>query len=166
MSLTGTFQYASGQRVPLVAGLDTGMNGGLGSGVFINPLGGIPGTGTGVRPLTNDFGQTVAFVAIDPNAQFIAGGVGTFSTERPTLELDDTRNVDLSLVKRFSIKDAAKIEFRGDGYNIFNRAQFTGLPISTLGRGIGTVSRVSSWPRIPSSTTFVDHCPVIPEPFS
>jgi hypothetical protein len=40
-------------------------------------------------------------------------------------------------VKRFSIPDKTRIEIRGDALNIFNRRQVTGLPVSTLGSGIG-----------------------------
>jgi len=136
-SIMGTLVYGSWPRVPLFSGVDTGLNGNsLGSGVFVNPLG-IPGSGTSSIPLRNSSGATVAFLASDPRAQFVTGGPGTFSNERPTLRLGETRNVDLALVKRFSIPDNAKIEVRADGYNIFNHAQFTGLPPATLGPGIG-----------------------------
>jgi hypothetical protein len=137
LSLMGTVTYARSQNVPLFSGIDTGMNGnGFGSGVFVNPAG-IPGTGSGVTPLKNSSGATVAFVAANPTAQFVTGGPGTFSTARPTIRLGDTRNVDVALVKRFSFPDRAKIEIRGDGYNIFNRRQVTGLPVTTLGSGLG-----------------------------
>jgi hypothetical protein len=137
LSFMGTLTYASAQTVPLFAGLDTGMNGnGFGSGVFINPSS-TSGIGSGVVPLRNTAGATVAFLAADPNAQFVTGGPGTFSTARPTIKLGDTRNVDLALVKRFAFRDRAKIEVRGDSFNIFNRRQLTGLPVSTLGSGLG-----------------------------
>jgi carboxypeptidase family protein len=137
LSLMGTITYASAQRVPLFAGVDTGMNGiGLGSGVFVNPAS-TSGIGSGVVPLRNTAGSTVAFLAADPNAEFVTGGPGAFSTARPTLKLGDTRNIDLALVKRFSFQDRAKIEIRGDSTNIFNRRQLTGLPVSTLGSGMG-----------------------------
>ena len=137
LSIMGTVTYATFPKVPLFSAVDSGMDGNpLGSGVFINPSG-VAGTSTGVTPLTNSSGRTVAFLALDPNAQFVAGGPGTFSTTRPTIRLDDTRNVDLAIVKRFQYRDRAKIEVRGDGYNLFNHAQFTGMPISTLGTGMG-----------------------------
>jgi hypothetical protein len=74
-----------------------------------------------------------AFQAANPNAQFISGAPGTFSIARPTQRLGDTRNVDLSIVKRFSIPEKMKLEVRGDAYNLLNQPQFTGLPVSTLG---------------------------------
>ena len=92
--------------------------------------------GSASTPLTNSSGQTVAFLATNPNAQFVSGGPGTFSVARPTIRLGDTRNVDLSIVKRFSVPEKAKIEVRGDAYNLIGNPQFTGLPISTLGTGL------------------------------
>src|SRR4029077_11821849 len=120
-------------RLPLTSALDTGFTGnGLGTGLFVNPNG-TPGTGSGVIPVTNTSGQVVAFQAINRNAQFVAGAPGTFSAARPTIRLGDTRNIDLSIVKRFSIPERAKLEIRGDAYNLINNPQFTGMPISTLG---------------------------------
>jgi hypothetical protein len=136
-SITGTVTYASTTRIPLFSALNTGLNGNaLGSGVFVNPAG-TALVASGSTPLTNSSGDVVAFLANNPNAQFVAGGPGTFSTQRPTIRLDDTRNVDLSFVKRFTVKDRAKIEARGDAFNVFNQTQFTGLPVSTLGPGMG-----------------------------
>jgi hypothetical protein len=135
LSLMGTLTYARGGRIPMFSAIDTGMNAsGLGSGVFVNPNG-IGGMGSGVTPLTNSSGQVVAFMATNPNAQFVAGAPGTFSAARPTMRLGDTRNIDLSVVKRFSVPEKAKIEVRADALNLFNHPQFTGMPISTLGTG-------------------------------
>jgi carboxypeptidase family protein len=139
LSIMGTVMYGYFPKVPLFSATDTGLDGNpLGSGVFINPNG-VAGTASGVTPLTNSSGSTVAFLAQNPNAQFVSGAPGTFSLARPTVRLDDTRNVDLAVVKRFQWKDRAKIEVRGDGYNVFNHAQFTGMPITTLGTGMGFI---------------------------
>jgi hypothetical protein len=133
LSVMGTATYARGSRFPVFSAVDTGMIGnGLGTGVFVNPNG-TPGTASGVTPLTNGAGQIVAFQAANPNAEFVAGAPGTFSTARPTMRLGDTRNIDLSIVKRFAIPERAKLEIRGDAYNVINHPQFTGMPISTLG---------------------------------
>jgi len=137
LSFMGTWTYASSQVVPMFSGLDTSMNGnGLGTGVFVNPRN-TSGTATVATPLRNSAGETVAFIPSDPNAQFVAGAPGTFSTDRPKFRLGDTRNLDVALVKRFTVPEHLKVEIRGDAYNIFNRRQVTGLPVSTLGSGIG-----------------------------
>ncbi len=133
MSFMATLSYARGPRVGIFTAADTRFIGtGAGSGVFVNPAS-TSGTGSGVSALTSSGGQTVAFLANDPNAQFISGAPGTYSADRPTLRLGDTRNVDLAIVKRFSFPEIAKAELRADAFNVFNHAQFTGLPVSTLG---------------------------------
>ena len=101
-------------------------------------------------PLTNSSGQVVAFVANNPNAQIVSGAPGTFSSARPTLRLGDTRNVDLSIVKRFSVPEHLKVEVRGDAYNLLNHPQFTGMPISTLGTAVHTTPSFL----VPDSTLF------------
>src|SRR4029077_16403213 len=80
LSIMGTATYAKGSRVPMVSPIDTSLTGiPVGTGVFVNPNGS-PGVGSGVTPLTNTSGQVVGFVATDPNAQFVSGAPGTFST--------------------------------------------------------------------------------------
>jgi hypothetical protein len=139
LTVTATLTYERGARVPLFNGMETGFVGiPAGTGIVVNPAG-IPGTSTGVLPLTNSAGQIVAYQAVNPNAEFVAGGPGTFSTERPTFRMDDTRNIDLSIVKKFAIGHTVKLEARGDAFNLFNRPQFTGLPISTLGNGSSNI---------------------------
>jgi hypothetical protein len=132
LSIMGTVTYARGSRFPLFSTVDTGMIGGVGTGLFVN-TGGTPGTATGVTPLTNSSGQIVAFEAANPNAQFVSGAPGTLSAIHPNRRLGDTRNIDLSIVKRFAIPERAKLEVRGDAYNLIGHPQFTGLPVSTLG---------------------------------
>jgi hypothetical protein len=133
LSIMGTATYARGPRFPLFSPVDTGMIGTpVGTGLIVNPNGN-PGLASGVTPLTNSSGQVVAFEATDPNARFVSGAPGTFSNAHPVIRLSDIRNVDVSVVKRFSIPERAKLEIRGDAYNLGNHPQFTGLPVSTLG---------------------------------
>jgi hypothetical protein len=133
LSIMGTYTYARGNRFPLFSPVDTSLIGSsVGTGLFVNPNG-TPGLSSGVTPLTNPSGQVVGFVANNPNAQFISGGPGTFSGGHPVILLNDTQNVDLSVVKRFSVPERVKVELRWDAYNVLNHPQFTGLPISSLG---------------------------------
>ena len=150
LSIMSTLTYARGSRIPLFSPIDTGFTGsGVGTGVFVDPNG-IPGMGSGTTPLTNASGQVVGFVATNPGAQFVSGAPGTFSAARPVMRLADTRNWDLSIVKRFSAPERAKIEVRGDAYNVLNHPQFTGVPISTLGSPMHTLPSFL----VPNSTLF------------
>jgi hypothetical protein len=154
-SIAGTATYASSTRLPLFSGLNTGLDGNpFGTGVFVNPNG-AGGTASGSTPLTNSSGAVVAFLATNPNAQFVSGGPGTFSTARPTMRLDDTRNIDLAIVKRFTVPDRARIEVRGEAFNLINHPQFIGLPVSSFGPGLGSSSVMPSF-LVPSSPQFND----------
>jgi len=139
LTITTTLTYERGARVPLFNGMETGFIGiPAGTGIFVNPNG-IAGTSTGVIPLTNTSGQIVAYQAVDPTAQLVAGGPGSFSSDRPTFRMGDTRNIDMSIAKKFAIRHSMKLEARADAYNLFNHPQFTGLPIASLGNGLSNV---------------------------
>ncbi len=68
-----------------------------------------------------------AYVANNPNAKYVVAGPGTFpNAGRNTLPLRPTNNLDLSLIKRFSITERVKLEFQGQFSNALNHPQFTG----------------------------------------
>lgn len=133
MTLSGTYTYEWPQRLPVMSTADAGLTGNaFGTGVFVNPnASGV--SGSGVRPLTNALGQTVGYLANNPNARFISGAPGMFiAGGRPTIELDPINNLDLSLVKRFSYRDRIGFELRGDAYNLANHPQFTASGIRSV----------------------------------
>ncbi len=91
---------------------------------IFNPQG-VAGTGSGVRPLTNSQGQVVAYVANNPNAQYVVAGLGALANStRNSLALPRTNNWDVSLVKRFSFTDKTSFEFLAQAFNVFNHSQF------------------------------------------
>src|SRR5581483_4239466 len=93
-------------------------------GVFVNPNG-TAGVGSGVTPLYNTSGQLVAYQAMNPNARYVAGAAGTYSTSNPTVGFNPINNFDMMAVKAFGIRDKFRLELRGDAYNVFNHPQFT-----------------------------------------
>jgi hypothetical protein len=121
---------------------DANLNGDpAGDRVMINPNG-QGNTGSGIRAI-NAAGQTVniddpnldpailnsvaAYVANDPTAKYVVAGPGTLATSgRNTLPLRPTNNIDLSLVKRFSITERVKFEVMGQFSNALNHPQYTG----------------------------------------
>jgi hypothetical protein len=95
-----------------------------GDRAILNP-GGIPGTGSAVTPLTNSAGETVAYLATNPSAQYIAAGPGALANiARNTLALPRTNNWDMSLTKRINITERQAIEFHAQAINVFNHPQF------------------------------------------
>lgn len=154
MTISGTYMYQSPQPIPLSSGLDAGFGGGFAtSGVFVNPDG-MPGTGSGVTQLRNSAGQVVAFLAQDPNAQFIRAGRGSFPGA--TAYLPDMRpinNFNAAVYKRFAVRDKFAFEVHAQAYNLFNHAQF--VPGSINGIGFGPQG--NSWNfLVPGSTGFGD----------
>ena len=102
--------------------------------MIANPNG-VPGTGSGVVPLTNSQGQIVAYQATNPNARFIAGAPGMFTNPgRINFNgLAPINNFDLSVTKRFGIRDRFNFEVRADAYNLFNHPQFTPGELNNIG---------------------------------
>ena len=107
--------------------------------VMMNPNG-RGTTGSGIHAI-NAAGETVdmndpnadlnsiaAYVADDPTAKYVVAGPGTIPTPagRNTLPLRPTNNLDLTLMKRFSITERVKFEVLGQFSNTLNHPQFTG----------------------------------------
>jgi hypothetical protein len=123
-------EYATVQS----ASTDANLNGDPATDrVMINPNG-QGNVGSGVHAVdaaggTVELGDpaTAAYVADDPTAKYVVAGPGTIPTAgRNTLPLRPTNNLDLSLVKRFSITERVKFEVMGQFSNALNHPQFTG----------------------------------------
>ena len=69
---------------------------------------------------------TVAYVALNPNAQYIQAGLGARTNAgRNTLQLPGIRNLDFSVFKNFHITEGKYVQLRADLFNAFNHPQFT-----------------------------------------
>jgi hypothetical protein len=173
-NISATYTLQSPEYATVQSGVDSNLNGdSAGDRAIINPNG-VAGTGSGVVPY-NHAGQsvasltapgcagfkvlskcqanTVAYVAISSNAQYIVAGSGALATGgRNTLPLGRTDNIDASLQKRFRINERMAVEVGIQAFNILNHPQFTGgslddvVPIQT--------NAVSRNPLIPSSADF------------
>lgn len=122
-----TYMFQSGELVTAQSALDANLNGDSAPDrVFINPAGNA-GVGSGVTALNNAAGDTVAYLANNPNARYIAAGLGQLPTAgRNTLQLNPIDNIDLTLLKRFSITERFRAEFSLRAFNVLNHAQYTG----------------------------------------
>ena len=71
-------------------------------------------------------GQIVAYVAKNPNAQYIVAGLGAFATGgRQTIPLGRINDWDIQIKKSFLITESKKLEFAAQLFNLFNHAQYT-----------------------------------------
>jgi hypothetical protein len=122
-----TYQFQSGELVTAQSAVDANLNGDSAPDrAFINPAGNAS-VGSDVTPLTNSAGNTVAYLANNPNARYITAGLGQLPTGgRNTLQLNPIDNIDLTLLKRFSITERFKAEFSARAFNLFNHPQYTG----------------------------------------
>lgn len=125
-SLAGTFSFESGQFATIRSGIDSNLNGDNAGDRTILNVNGVKGTASTVTALTNSAGKTVAYLAANPNAQYIQAGLGARATAgRNTLSLPGINNLDFSIFKSFQMREEMKVQLRADFFNFFNHAQYT-----------------------------------------
>jgi hypothetical protein len=138
------YTYESPELYTVQSGIDSNLNGDSAPDrTIVNPSG-VAGTGSGVYGLTatgqvvnltssttvTQAAPVVAWVAKNPNAQYIQAGYGAYATAgRNTQSLRPIDNLDLSLIKHFSIRERFRVDLEGQALNVFNHPQFTAASI-------------------------------------
>jgi Carboxypeptidase regulatory-like domain len=134
------YTYESGEWVTVQAQRDANLNvDSAGDRAIFNP-GGVRGTGTDVTPLNAtggpNAGSVVAYVANNPNAQYIRTGLGGLSNlGRNTLATPPTNNIDLAVYKDLNFTERMKFRLGAQFGNIINHPQY--IPGSNPGFGLG-----------------------------
>jgi hypothetical protein len=147
------YTYQVGEPADVQSGIDANLNGdSAGDRAILNPTG-VPGTGSDVSPLCtstlpsfatcgeSDFSSKkgapgpgnfdstpymVAYLASNPNAQYITAGKGALATSgRNTLRTRPINNLDLTAGKRFNFTERTRLEFQAQFLNVLNHPQFT-----------------------------------------
>ncbi len=155
------YTYESPEWFSTQSTQDSNLNGdAAGDRTIYNP-GGVPGTGSGVTALcTTPFpaGQTcgvstttfdstpyiVAYVANNPNAQYIRAGLGAYANVgRNTLPGRPTDDIDLSITKALSFTERWKFQFGAQISNLLNHPQYIPTNPATAGQGFGVNDVVS-----------------------
>src|SRR5260370_11282366 len=105
---------------------DANLNGdAAGERVIIN-TNGTPGTSSDVTALKNSSGGTVAYLANNPNAQFIRAQKGAFANSgRNILAGRGINDWDFNVAKILAIKERYRLQLRADFFNGFNHPQYT-----------------------------------------
>ncbi len=118
-----TYQSPEWQTVQSVR--DVNGNGDTaGDRAVFNPKG-VPGTSSDVTALKNTGGAIVAYLANNPTAQYIRGGLyARLNLGRNTLPSRHINNLDFTALKRFSLTEGKKIEFSAQALNVLNHPQF------------------------------------------
>jgi Carboxypeptidase regulatory-like domain len=124
--ISGSYIFESPEYVTPQGGYDANLNSDATSDRTIVNSNGVPGTGSGVKALTNSSGGTVAYLATNPNAQYILAQVGALANAgRNTLPTEPINNWDLTVAKNFIIRERFRLQFRADFLNAFNHPQYT-----------------------------------------
>lgn len=83
--------------------------------------------------LKNSAGQTVAYLANNPNAEYIVAGVGAAATApRNTFATPRIDDIDFGVSKRFNLTETKAIQFGAQAFNLFNHPQYVPGSINTV----------------------------------
>lgn len=131
--LGGIYTFESPQYATVQSGIDSNLNNDAASDrAIVNPAG-VATRGSGVTALTNIAGQTVGYLANDPNARYITAGLGTVpNAGRNTIPMGRINNWDLNITKKLALMERVKLELRGYLINAFNHAQYTPGFVNTV----------------------------------
>jgi hypothetical protein len=124
-SVAPMYTYESPEYVTALSETDSNLNGDFFSDrVIVNPAG-VNGTGSGVTPLTNSAGQTVAYLATRPGARYIVAGPGAYANGgRNTLAGRPIDNLDLNILKELHLGERIKAQVSAQFFNALNHPQF------------------------------------------
>jgi hypothetical protein len=143
--LSGTYTVESGEWATPQSGVDANENGDSAADRAIINTSGVPGTSSAVTGIdrtgspiasattctvagvkVTGAGCTVAYVATNPNAQFIAAGLGAYANSgRNILQTPRINNIDFTIAKNIAFGERYKLQLRADMFNAVNHPQYT-----------------------------------------
>jgi hypothetical protein len=133
-NVSATYTYQSPAYSTVQSGIDSNLNNdSAGDRAVINPAGDAL-TSSGVIAIDKTgatvaagSASTVGYIAQNANARYIQAGQGVFpNSGRNTFPLHPIDNVDLQLLKRFSITEQKRLEVGAQFSNLLNHPQWTG----------------------------------------
>jgi carboxypeptidase family protein len=133
---------SSGPTADNPAGTDSNLNGDSAPDRTIFNASGAPGTGSPVTAICTGprnangscpAANTVGYIAVNPNAQYIQAGPGALANAaRNTLATPRTNNWDLTVKKSLTTTEKTKVEFAASAFNLFNHSQFIPGSVNTV----------------------------------
>jgi Carboxypeptidase regulatory-like domain len=147
------YTWESGQWGTVQSGKDANLNGDSAPDrAIFNPKG-QKGVGSGVTALANSDGFVVAYLAKNPNAQYITAQLGAFATSsRSNVSTPPINNFDITAAKHFKFGERFQVDFLAQAFNFFNHPEFvTGLVNDIFPQSVTGSSRNYF---IPSSAVF------------
>jgi hypothetical protein len=124
-SVAPMYIFESPEYVTALSQTDSNLNGDFFSDrVIVNPSG-ASGKGSDVTPLTNSAGETVAYLADNPNVRYIVAGPGAYANGgRNTLAGRPINNVDLNILKTVHAGERMRMQLSAQFFNALNHPQF------------------------------------------
>ena len=121
------YTYQTGQLITPQSATDSNLNGDSAPDrIMINPSGNAS-IGTSTTALTNSAGDTVAYMANNANARYVLAPKGTLpNAGRSLLTMNPINDIDLTLMKRFTITERFRLEISARAFNILNHPQYVG----------------------------------------
>ena len=123
--ISGLVSVQTGTPFSVVNGTDFADAAGVANGVGTGSFADIMGDPKAVTQ--REVPDNVGPVLYNPAAYAIPQGLTFGNSGRNSLVLPRRTNFDVSLFKRFPIKEAYAFEFRWDAFNVFNHTQFSGI---------------------------------------
>jgi hypothetical protein len=77
----------------------------------------------------------------------LASNLRTFPSQFNNLRSDRTNNIDFAVGKSFTIYERVRLIYRAEGFNAFNRAQFSAPNLTPTASNFGVVTAQSNLPR-------------------
>ena len=148
------FTWESGQWATVQSSVDANLNGDSAPDRAIFNPAGQKGVGSDVSGLTNSSGYTVAYLANNPNAQYITAGYGAYAnSSRTAVQTPPINNFDISAAKHLKFGERFQVDFLAQAYNLFNHPQFVTGYVNDIFPLSNTGSRSYL---IPSESTFLN----------
>ena len=142
--LAPVYQYQTGQLVTPQSAVDSNLNGDSAPDRVMINAAGRQNIGTDVTGLMNSAGDTVAYLANNPNAKFVNSPQGTLPNGgRSLLMMNPMNDIDVTALKRVSLTERFNVEFSVRAFNILNHPQYVGGTISDVtpvNYGAGTIA--------------------------
>jgi hypothetical protein len=135
-TINGVFQTQSGQLITPQSAIDSNRDRDAAGDRTIVNLNGVPGTGSGVfgvdaagQRIVDESGadllgdpSTVAYVAMNPSAQYIQAGFGARANAgRNTLRTNGWNRTDMTFVKNLRVNERYNFQLAAEVGNLFNQ---------------------------------------------
>jgi hypothetical protein len=157
---TGNYLAQSGQPITILGGTDANANGdSAGDRAVLNPAGtegigsGISnvvcvgaGGATSVVPTANCTAANIAgYVANNPNAKYVAAGLGALSTVgRNTFRAPGVNIFNMGVIKSFKFTERLDTQFHVNVQNVFNHRNFSLAQPTVLQTGVNIIGTVNN----------------------